>query len=312
MSLTLLLRAPGETMGELTFDGGRIVVGRGAGCDLRLPDVSVSLRHASVRATGAEFVLLDEGSLNGTFVGAVRLARDTPRPLRSGDLVRVGRVWLEVRIDSAPGTRDVAAVTRALALSLVGNAMRSLGQEANPSVRVLEGDGAGSVLVLSEEGRAYAIGNGRTSDLVAGEAAWATQVRVVRRGVLVLVRDEDSQGGAWLGDVKLGLDRDVVWRPPACVRVGALVLSLDDPAAAALVEIEAAPDEPLAPEDVPDPPNVSRDAPPSPTVREHRASKPPAVRRAPARWSGTDLAVAVVALSVLGLSVAGLLWLLRM
>lgn len=295
------------------------MLGRGPGCDLRLPDVSVSSRHASVRANGPEFVLVDEGSLNGTFVGATRLARNTPRPLKTGDLVRVGRVWLEVRIDSAPGTRDLAAVTRQLALSLVGSAMRSLGQEAEPSVRVLEGGGAGSTLPLSDEGRAYAIGNDGASDLVAGDASWACHLRIVRRGALVLVRDMESRGGAWLGDVKLAPERDAVWRPPACVRVGSLVLGLDDPAAAALADIEAAADEPLAPEDIPEPARSAEgDAagrasqPAAPMAREPRPSQPAATRFIPTRWSGTDLAVAVVALSLLGLSVAALLWLLRM
>jgi len=59
----------------------------------------VSHRHASIRQRGAEYIVLDEGSSNGTFVGPVRLAPQAPRVLRSGDLVRVGRVWLEVSIE---------------------------------------------------------------------------------------------------------------------------------------------------------------------------------------------------------------------
>ena len=40
---------------SLVFDGPRIVIGRGAGSDVRLPDPSVSFRHASLRATGSEY-----------------------------------------------------------------------------------------------------------------------------------------------------------------------------------------------------------------------------------------------------------------
>src|SRR5206468_4043247 len=106
----------------------RIVIGRGQSCDLRLPDPSVSHRHATVQSKGAEFLLIDEGSTNGTFVGGVRLAPRTTRVLRSGDMIRVGRVWLEARIDQTPPTRDAANATRDLALALVSQAMARIGE----------------------------------------------------------------------------------------------------------------------------------------------------------------------------------------
>src|SRR5277367_1910989 len=57
----------------LTLDAPRLVLGRGEGCDVRLPDPSVSHRHASIRQRGGEHVLLDENSANGTFMDRVRL-----------------------------------------------------------------------------------------------------------------------------------------------------------------------------------------------------------------------------------------------
>ena len=64
---------------SLTFDGERVVIGRGAGSDVPLPDPSVSVRHATIRATGTEYAIVDEGSTNGTWVGGVRLLPQTPR-----------------------------------------------------------------------------------------------------------------------------------------------------------------------------------------------------------------------------------------
>src|SRR5438132_5312756 len=123
MPLTLILRStsapPGTPAPALTFDGPRVVIGRGAGCDVRLPEPSVSQRHATVRTSGSDWVVVDEGSTNGTFVGETKLAPKTPRPLKSGDMVRVGRVWLEARVDQTPPTRDLAFATRDLALALV-------------------------------------------------------------------------------------------------------------------------------------------------------------------------------------------------
>src|SRR5580693_7377578 len=150
MPLTVIVRsAEGARM---TFDATqRVVIGRGAGSDVRLPDASVSLRHATLRAQGSDFVVFDEGSTNGTFVGSVRIAPRTSRIVRSGDLVRVGRIWLELRIDQSPVTRDVAAATRDLALALVSQAMAAMGTDRTPKVRVVEGRNQGAVLALARD-----------------------------------------------------------------------------------------------------------------------------------------------------------------
>jgi len=47
---------PGLPELTLTLDSPRIVIGRSEGCDLRLPDTSVSHRHASLRQRGGEYV----------------------------------------------------------------------------------------------------------------------------------------------------------------------------------------------------------------------------------------------------------------
>src|SRR5260221_14182049 len=98
MPITLTVRAEheGDAEPSITFDAPRVVIGRGSSCDVRLPDASVSQRHAVLAAHGAEYRILDEGSTNGTFVGGVRLAPKAPRALRTGDLLRVGRGWIEV------------------------------------------------------------------------------------------------------------------------------------------------------------------------------------------------------------------------
>lgn len=326
MPLTLLLRssetASGEGVPALTFDGGRVVIGRGPGCDVRLPDPSVSHRHATVRANGSEYVLVDEKSTNGTFISGVRLAPNTPRPLKHKDLLRVGRVWLEVRIDQTPATRDLAVATRDLALALVSQAMRALGEEAETKVQVTEGPDAGAALTLEDEGRIYVIGREASCDLALADTDVSrAHVNVVRRGSTVLLRDLGSKNGARLGDTRLPPDRDVPWRSGLALVVGATTMLLEEPAALALAELEAAEDEPMGPDDAPPPPEdeaertrkqgdlrealSSQDVAPRP-----RPTRPsiPAVR---SHWSATDVAVVFTALVLLGLSVAGLVWLLR-
>ena len=107
MAITVLVRTAGSNNVRLTFDGTqRVVIGRGAGSDVRLPDPTVSHRHATLQAQGADFVVVDEGSTNGTFVGGVRIAPRTSRVLRSGDMMRVGKLWLELRVEPGSGSRS--------------------------------------------------------------------------------------------------------------------------------------------------------------------------------------------------------------
>jgi transcriptional regulator with AAA-type ATPase domain len=88
----------------------RVTIGRGDGrhalrsadgrsMSLRLPGRWVSTQHASIRAVGADFILEDLGSRNGTFVNGERVASAV---LRQGDVVEIGRVFLSVRGAPAP------------------------------------------------------------------------------------------------------------------------------------------------------------------------------------------------------------------
>ena len=328
MPLTLVLRTSNLDADKgapaLTFDGPRIVIGRGVGCDVRLPDPSVSHRHATVRANGPTYQLVDEGSTNGTFVGGVRLAPQTPRSVKTGDLIRVGRVWLEARIDQTPPTRELAIATRDLALALVSQAMRALGDDAVTKVRVVEGADLGAVLALEEEARGYIVGRDERCDLPLADAdASREHAQIVRRGGTALVRDMGSKNGVILGQSRIPPDRDVVWRAGTMVRLGKTVLTLDEPAASALAELEDADDEPMNSEDVPPMPPASTRSPvaaptsitggaPIADMAQASQPPPPPVRLPPKhRWSATDLAVVAAALAVMALSVAGLVWLLR-
>ncbi|RMG18725.1 MAG: PAS domain S-box protein [Planctomycetota bacterium] len=66
----------------------RVVLGREAAVDLRLPDLLVSSRHAEVCAEAGGFVLRDLASTNGTFVNGERLS--SPHRLRVGDVLQLG------------------------------------------------------------------------------------------------------------------------------------------------------------------------------------------------------------------------------
>ena len=321
MPITLTVRLEGGgSEPSLTFDASRVVIGRGSSCDVRLPDPSVSQRHAVLTAHGAEYQIVDEGSTNGTFVGGVRLAPKAPRVLRSGDLLRVGRVWLEVRVDQTAATPDLALATRDLALALVQQAMNAQGGDTVPMVSIVEGPDIGTVLPLADEGRVYVVGRGETCDLPLADAdASREHIQIVRRGATVLVRDLRSKNGSTMGEQPISTGRDVPWRKEAMVRVGATVLALDEPVASVLGELESAADEKMKPGETPAPPPSSQKEPDAPPRSERGAEAPIArvekslvtvsTRRPKIKMA--DVAIIGSALALIALSIAALVWVLK-
>lgn len=83
---------------EITRDGS--VVGRDPSCDIVLPDGSVSRKHALLDRRGDSWVVLDQGSANGTFIDSQRVAEAT---LRSGHELRFGALSFRVEIEAEAG-----------------------------------------------------------------------------------------------------------------------------------------------------------------------------------------------------------------
>jgi len=316
MALTLVVRGdPPEQSRSISLDSPRIVIGRAAESDLVLPDPSVSLRHATLRQRGQDYIVVDEGSTNGTFVGPVRLAPATSRLIRSGDLIRVGRVWLEVRTSAAPVTDNPMLATRELALGMVEDALSRGGEHHFPRISIEDGPDRGLELELLENQRPYVVGRSKSVDLALTEPdASRRHLELRRRGAEVVVRDLGSKNGTTLGDKPLPPDLDHTWSPGSLLCIGRDRLVLTDPVAEAFREVLAQADEHLprhteipVPGQSPmgrasvDPVEVD-DLPKRPSTRTRRSFAP--------RPGGTlDLLVALLALAVLAVS-AGALWFL--
>ena len=332
MALTVIVRSGDvKSAPKVTFDAPRIVVGRGEGCDVRLPDPSVSHRHASIRQRGSEYIVVDEGSTNGTFVGPVRLSPHSPRVVRGGDMVRIGRIWLELRVEHIVPTAAAYVATKEIALGLVAEALAAQGDPSAVRVFVTEGPDAGRELALAEPGRPYALGRGQGADLVLDDAdASRKHVELMRKGSQVLVRDLGSKNGALLGDSRLEAGKDVPWPRGTPLRVGANLLSYDDPVGEALAELERAADERMRDDELIDAPNASPQPAPAADEPDPEASSPLAAELAPRAaspiakvperapkkasaerrgWSLTDVVVALIAITVLVVRLLGLLWL---
>ena len=326
MALTVVVRS-GDTKSppRITFDAPRIVIGRGEGCEVRLPDPSVSHRHATLRQRGTDYIVIDEGSTNGTFVGPVRLSPQAPRVIRSGDLIRVGRVWLQLVIEHVVPTQQPQVATKEIALALVASALSAEGQAAALEVSVKEGPDAGRTVTLSDFDQPCVLGRSSSAALSLQDAdASRRHVELVRRGSRLFVRDLGSKNGTQLNGQAITPAEEVAWPPDTTLGVGQNQLVYEDAAAEALAELERAADERMREDEsvappaevdstTPGPPQSSQQAPPSETVRQapiaalpkRQADRPPSSTG----WNTTDLLVALLALVVLALSIVGLFWL---
>lgn len=78
------------TLGRITLGSAVLTIGRAADNQLVVSDSQASSHHAEIRPGAQGYILTDLGSTNGTFVNEQRLTAQLPRPLNSGDAIRVG------------------------------------------------------------------------------------------------------------------------------------------------------------------------------------------------------------------------------
>jgi signal transduction histidine kinase len=82
-----LVTLVGDEVGRVyPLGGDPVLIGRGAGADISISSGDVSRHHARVRLEGAQFVIEDLGSRNGTAVNGAPVTRHT---LRFGDRVQI-------------------------------------------------------------------------------------------------------------------------------------------------------------------------------------------------------------------------------
>jgi hypothetical protein len=80
---------------EITRDS--VLVGRDPGCEVVVPDGSVSRKHARLERRGTGWFVVDQGSANGTFVEGQRVAE---AGLQAGEEVRFGAVAFRIEIEA--------------------------------------------------------------------------------------------------------------------------------------------------------------------------------------------------------------------
>lgn len=296
------------------FEQDRILIGRGAGADVRLPHTSVSTRHATIEQRAGRYVIVDHGSTNGTRVQGARLVPERAKPLRDGDRIEVGTfvlAWKEgVPVAASANAERTASLARRLLREVLGPS-----QPVGARLMVIHGPDEGATLEIPAPPAHLVIGRAESCDLALADAdASREHVDLVVDLDGVLARDRDSKNGLVINERRVPekrlVDRDEL-------QIGATVLVFDDPTESALRAAEQAPDEAM-----PEPPPLEpigpagpletapADDPEAPTGEPEAAapSKPPPP--AP-RFGSAELVVYALAALVLLASIVGLVLLLR-
>jgi two-component system, NtrC family, response regulator AtoC len=143
----LVVREGGRAQVIHLDEGAEVLVGRSSEATVHVDDVKASREHARFERRGGALALVDLGSRNGTHLNGQRV-QGTTRPLRSGDVVRIGGV--EILVAETAGLATPSAGARATA----------------EVARLVAGGGAAAVLRLSVTSAELA----RLAPMLAGAA----------------------------------------------------------------------------------------------------------------------------------------------
>lgn len=97
--MRLIIECRGQKR-EYLLREGTTVVGRDPSCDIVFPESSLSRRHVECRLRGAELVVRDMDTKNGTFLGPQRIKE---AHLPAGVRLRAGNVFLHFEPDAVAG-----------------------------------------------------------------------------------------------------------------------------------------------------------------------------------------------------------------
>ncbi len=195
VAVTLIVSTAGREPQSITLDLPRIVLGRGAHADVRLPSRAVSELHAVLHNDKHEVAIVDEGSTNGTRVNGQPLPRGRRKVLHDGDVITVPPFVLRVSVGVA--RPDPPERTASLARRLLLDAVTTRSDEAAPPRLVLlTSKLAGSAWMLPPVPSRVVIGREPGCEVLLDDRECSKQhAEVLRDAEGVIVRDLGSRNG---------------------------------------------------------------------------------------------------------------------
>ncbi len=173
-----------------SFLQDRIVIGRARSSDVCLPDMAVSTRHAEIRVSENDYVLVDLDSLNGTRLADTALTAFRPKRLSNGDRVSIANFTLEFRLGAGAGREEARDTSVRHAREMLANVLVRAGAPQNArSLVVVSGPHRASRFDLPREGT-LVIGRAKDADIILDDRdVWKQHAEVVVTEERVTVRD---------------------------------------------------------------------------------------------------------------------------
>ena len=240
MAVKLTVVAPGTSAAEFayTFDQEKIVIGRGAGVDVRLPSPAVSEKHCVIRLEGQDYMLFDPGSTNGTTHNGQHLVEGRRKLLRSGDTIGVAGFTISFRAGLAMQGAHNAERTAAIARRMVREALGAVGPGSDPPrLTFLNGHRAGERFAIPESEKGLALGRDLECDVRIDDSDASRRHALLRRTWEgVTITDLGAKNVTLVNDVAVTGERRLKDRDE--VLIGATRLVYEDPAEAFLRELD--------------------------------------------------------------------------
>ena len=124
-----ILDLPGRGIFDIDVANGGLI-GREAGVAIQIEHPTVSRQHAQLVLSGAQMVLIDMGSANGTRVNGVKITG--PQTLREGDSVELGKVNAIYFNKHAPtAIAPIRKANQSISPAMVTSHMRDLDDKEN-------------------------------------------------------------------------------------------------------------------------------------------------------------------------------------
>ncbi|MCU0664801.1 MAG: FHA domain-containing protein [Myxococcota bacterium] len=226
---------------ERGFVLDRVILGRSRGCEVCLPDMAVSTRHAEVRLVGSEYAVVDLGSVNGTAVGGKVLVAHRPHKLRSGDVVSIAGFRLRFHTGAMKPQEDRDTAVEQ-ARTMLQRVLVRAGQSASHALVVVAGPGRGTCFELPTTPATLVIGRDRECAIRLMDDQDVSRRHVELRTEVagVFLRDLGSRNGL---TVEGRAVEAVQLVPGLCATIGRTTLALRHPTDRQLTAILDAPEE---------------------------------------------------------------------
>lgn len=225
-----------------SFVQDRIVIGRARYCDVCLPDMAVSTRHAEIRLQGTDYALVDLGSLNGTTVNGKRLVPHRPRKLVNDDRIALAGFELEFRLGVSPGPAEPRDESMRQAREMLAAVLATSGGAApRPALLVVGGPARAGRLELPEAPARLLLGRSTHAELRLDDRDVSREhAELIVEPDRVLVRDLGIRNGIVVrgervSEIELGAGEQFT--------IGGTTIALEHPVDRPLAAILEAPEE---------------------------------------------------------------------